>query len=194
MRLIKNVLRFVAWTVDVGLLYPRSVKMKPLSLVAAVDADWGGCKETRKSTSGWIIAINGSPIVWRTRKQSMISLSSAESEYVALCDCAKNVLWMRKFYWEMCNKEPWPVKGVKLGPTTVQIDSTAGKAFAENKQVTARNKHIDLKYRFVNLAITSKHMVLEYVASEMNPSDMLTKILDLPTLEHFSDLIRLIKG
>ena len=101
---------------------------------------------------------------------------------------------MRKFFWEMSTKEPWPVNGLKLCPTTVLIDSSAGKALAENKQVTARNKHIDLKYRFVNAAITSKLIVLEDVASSENPADILTKILDLPTLGHLSQLIRLIRS
>lgn len=160
--------------------------MSSQSLVAAVDPDWGGCRETRKSTCGRLIAVNGTPVVWRTRKQSVISLSSAESEYIALCDCAKNVLWMRSFYWEMYTKEPWPQNGIKLHPA-----NAAGKALAQNKQVSARNKHIDLKYRFVNIAVSSNFIFLEDVASSENPSGMLPKILDLLTLEHLCKIIRL---
>ena len=81
-----------------------------------------------------------------------------------------------------------------MSPTTVSIDSTSGKALAENKQVWARNKHIDLKFRFVNIAISSEFVVLQGVASAKNPPDMLTKIHDLLALEHLCQLIRLIKS
>ena len=138
--LVKRILRYVAGTVDVGLLYPRSVPVKARSFRAYVDADWGGCKETRKSTSGWIIVINDAPIVWRSRKQSVVSTSSGEAEYVALFDCIKHVTWMRKFFWEMSSKKPWPENEINLAPSIVSTDSLAAKALAMNKQVSARGK------------------------------------------------------
>ncbi len=72
--LVKRIMRYVAGTSDFGLLYPRSCPVVPQSLHASADADWGGCKETRKSNSGWVIAIYGTTIVWRTRKQSIIAI------------------------------------------------------------------------------------------------------------------------
>ena len=147
--LVKRIMRYVAGTSDFGLLYPRSCPVVPQSLHASADADWGGCKETRKSNSGWVIAIYGTTIVWRTRKQSIIANSSAESEYMALFDCAKDVCWMRKLFWEMSVKEPWPEKGMYFEPTTVQIDSSSANSLALNKQVSSRNKPINLKYHFV---------------------------------------------
>lgn len=70
MELAKRILRYVAGTVDYSLKYPRSEKLSLESLNVDVDADWGGYRETRKSISGCIIAINGTPIVWTTRKLS----------------------------------------------------------------------------------------------------------------------------
>ncbi len=93
--LFNRIMRYVAGTVGVSLLYPRTCSALPQLLVVSVDADWGECKETRKSTSGFVIAINGTPIVRRTRKQPIITTESAESEYVALFNCAKHVCWMR---------------------------------------------------------------------------------------------------
>ena len=104
------------------------------------------------------------------------------------------MLWMRKFYWEMSTKEAWPANEVKLNPTTVFIDCSAGKALVTNKQVSARNKHTNLKYRFVNLALSSKLLLLNHLAPSENPSDMLTKIFDLPTMTHLSQIIRLTKS
>ncbi len=108
MGLLKRILRYIAGTVHFDFKFLRSDKLSSQSLHAAVDADWGGCRETRKFTSGWVIAINGSPFVWIKRKQSIIANSSAEAEYIALFDCAQHVSWMRKFFWERMNKNPWP--------------------------------------------------------------------------------------
>ena len=191
MALLKRILRFVSGTVSNGLKYPRSVKLLPRSLVAAVDADWGGCKETRKSTSGWIIAVNGALVIWRTRKQTIIATSSAEAEYIALFDYAKHVSWMRKLYWEVMSKRPWPEREVKFEATPIKIDSTAATALAMSKQVSARSKHIDLKYHFVKAALGSGLIVLNDVASKDNPADMLTKILALPVMKHLCDIIHL---
>ena len=44
-----------------------------------VDSDWGGDTESRKSISGWIIMFNGIPIVWGSKQQSIVELSSSEA-------------------------------------------------------------------------------------------------------------------
>lgn len=98
---------------------------------------------------------------------------------------------MRKFYWMMLTKDRWLQNKIQLSSTSVFINSSAGKSLSQNKQVSARNKRIDLKYRFVDLAIGSNFIVLEDVVFVENQSDMLTKILYLPTPEHVSKIIRI---
>ncbi len=115
-----------------GMTYPRLAQVLPTSLRAQADADWGGCRETRKPISGLIIAINGAPIVRSTSIQTLVATSSGESEYIALFDCVKHVRWMRKFYWEMANKATWPTQSIVLEATTVRIDSSAAQALAMN--------------------------------------------------------------
>jgi len=89
--LLKRILRYFAGTTHLGLHYSRQGPLSPSSLGAAVDANWGGDQETRRSTTGYLIAINGSPIYWKSCRQTVLALSSAESEYVALSSCAKDV-------------------------------------------------------------------------------------------------------
>ncbi len=86
----------------------------------------------------------------------------------------------------MSFKEPWPERGMYFEPTTVRIDRSAAKALARNKQVSARNKHIDLKYHFVKAALKSKIITLKDVKSACNTPDIVTKVLDLPTTLHLS--------
>ena len=70
MSLVKRMLRHVAWTVDYGLKYSRSVKQLSQFHIENVNADWNEYKETRKSASGWIVAINGTLFARRTRKKN----------------------------------------------------------------------------------------------------------------------------
>lgn len=128
--LAKLILRFVAGTVGVFHFCPRSKPVTVRSFRALVDADWGGCKETRKSSSVCVISVNDSPVVCRSWKQTVASPSSREAEYVALFDCTKHVSWMQKFYWEMTNKCPWSTTEIKIASSCVFTDSSAAEVLA----------------------------------------------------------------
>ncbi len=64
----------------------------------------------------------------------------------------------------------------------MQIDSIAAKALALSNQVSARMKHIGIKYHFVLAAIASGIIHLVDLKSDNNPAGMLTKIIYLPIL------------
>nr|GEU50228.1 hypothetical protein [Tanacetum cinerariifolium] len=59
------------------------------------DADYGGCKDTFKSTSGGAQFLGKKLVSWSSKKQDCTSLSTAESGYVSLSACCAQVLWMR---------------------------------------------------------------------------------------------------
>ena len=83
----KRILRYLAGTIDKPLTYSRD---HPLGgLLGFCDADWAGCKDSRKSTSGWVLKLAGAAISWYSKRQSVVALSSAESEYIAACSCAR---------------------------------------------------------------------------------------------------------
>ncbi len=85
-------------------LVPLLLSSVTLSLCASVDADWGGFKENRKSPFGWAMDINGKTVFLRTRKQSTIHISSAESEYITLFD-AKNRCAGCAYYFRRCRSK-----------------------------------------------------------------------------------------
>lgn len=60
------------------------------------DANWAEDRQDRKSNSGYVFQINGGTISWTCRKQTCVSLSSTEAEFVALSEACKEVLWIRK--------------------------------------------------------------------------------------------------
>ncbi|MBW0564805.1 hypothetical protein O181_104520 [Austropuccinia psidii MF-1] len=87
-----HVLKYLKGTSEIGLKYQKDVE-KPI--VAYSDADWGNCRITCRSTIGYLIKINDNLIIWKTRKQPTVSLSSAEAEYKSLTDLTSEILWLR---------------------------------------------------------------------------------------------------
>ena len=63
-------------------------------LIGYSDADWGGDKNDCKSTSGFIFQIGGTAITWQSKKQTCVTLSTAEAEYVALAGAAQEAVWL----------------------------------------------------------------------------------------------------
>ena len=79
--LIKRILRYLKGTLDLGLTLHSSSSHQ---LVAYLDADWAGCPDTRRSTSGFCVFLGDNLISWSSRRQPTVSRSSAEAEYRAV--------------------------------------------------------------------------------------------------------------
>ena len=78
---------------DFGLWYP---KRNELLLIAYSNADWEGCVEDRRSTSGITFFLGSCLVSWSNKKQSSVSLSIAEAEYIAATTCCTQILWMKQ--------------------------------------------------------------------------------------------------
>ena len=74
LRIMRYLKRFPSY----GLFFTAS---PGLSLTTYCDADWASCCDSRRSVSGFFISLGRSPISWKSKKQSSVSLSSAEAEY-----------------------------------------------------------------------------------------------------------------
>ena len=90
---VKRIFRYLKGTLDFGLWYPKG---NDLTLIAYSDADWAGCVDDRKSTSGTAFFLGGCLVSWSSKKQSSVSLSTAEAEYIATAACCTHILWMKQ--------------------------------------------------------------------------------------------------
>lgn len=91
------VLRYLYTTKDIKLYY-RPGNNVPLE--AYSDASWAS-EPDRRSTTGYIVRVFGNLIHYKSRKQSIVALSTCESEYVALSECARDVAWVRNLLNDM---------------------------------------------------------------------------------------------
>ncbi|XP_016192568.1 uncharacterized protein LOC107633456 [Arachis ipaensis] len=81
---VKRIIRYVLGTIDYGLWFPKTDSFQ---LVGFCDADFVGDRIDRRSTSGMCCFLGKSLIVWSSKKQATVALSTAEAEYIAASSC-----------------------------------------------------------------------------------------------------------
>ncbi|GKC93438.1 retrovirus-related pol polyprotein from transposon TNT 1-94, partial [Tanacetum coccineum] len=89
---VKRVFRYIQGTINMGLWYPKDTAM---ALTAYADVDHTGCQDTRRSTSGSAQFLGDKLVSWSLKKQTSTSISSTETEYIAMSGCCAQILWMR---------------------------------------------------------------------------------------------------
>ena len=145
-----------------------------------VDADLGGDKETRKSTTGFVMMINSAPTSWYSKLQHCVSVSTAESEYYGIHECARHCLWYRNIFKEL---------GLKQDVITINTDNKAAIYNCENETINPKSKHIDLRYHSIRELIKKGYINLKYIKSENNLSDGFTKYLNSTLMTRFRNNI-----
>ena len=104
---VKRVFRYLQQTKHMGIVFTKR-KSEP-HLVGFSDADWGGCLESRKSTSGYVFQLCGGAVSCSSKKQNVVATSSCVAEYIALCEACKEASWVRSIVAD--------VLGLKKDPT-----------------------------------------------------------------------------
>ena len=169
----KRVLRYLKETAEMGLVYD-SIN----NLVGYTDSDFGGDLYDRKSTSGYIFTLAGAAISWKPKKQSLVTLSSTEAEYVACSEAIREGIWLRRLYHEITSAE------LNLILPSIQLvlsDSQGAIALAKAPKFNSRTKHIDVKYHFVQDAYAQGLIELQYISTTDMPADIMTKPLPRET-------------
>jgi hypothetical protein len=158
-----RVLKYLKGTQDFKLWYVG----EGVVLNAWSDADHAGCVDTRRSHSGYIVKIGSTAVAWQCKRQGCVALSSCESEYVACCMCAKQVVWMRRLLEELGHKQSQP--------TPIYSDNEAARMLSENPIQHDRTKHIDNQYHYIRSVSNSKIVKVIHVPSVEEEADILTK-------------------
>ena len=162
----KNALRYLKGTVDSSLCFAKD--QGKIQLIGYCDSDYAS-SEDRKSISGYCFKMceNGPLISWKTKKQSVVSLSSCESEYTAFTHAVQE----GKFLAQLCSD----LKNDEKQTFPLFVDSQAAMKLATNPEYHQRSKHIDVKYHFVRHEVREKSVQFFYIPSKKNVADIFTK-------------------
>ena len=132
------------------------------------DADWG-MSDDRRSITGYCFQTNceSAFVCWNSRKQPTVALSTCEAEYMALSAAVQEALFLKQLSFDLTGHDLYDI--------IIHVDNQGAIALAKNPVHHQRSKHIDIRYHFVRQFVQDGTISLQYVESEKNLADMLTK-------------------
>jgi hypothetical protein len=136
--LIKRILRNIKGTLQFGLSFSRSQSHE---LVVYSDADWVGCSDTRRSTSGYCVFLGDNLISWSSKCQHTVSRSSDEAEYRGVANAVAEACWIRQLFGEL--RRPLTCA------TLVYCDNISVVHLSTNLVHHQRTKHVEIDIHFV---------------------------------------------
>ncbi|XP_014517174.1 uncharacterized protein LOC106774644 [Vigna radiata var. radiata] len=168
---VQRIIKYLLGTSSRGLFFPGN---SSLQLQAYSDADWAGCPDTRRSTTGWCMFLGNAPISWKCKKQHSVSKSSTEAEYRAMSAACSEITWLRGLLTEL---------GVSQAqPTPLHTDNTSAIQIAANPVYHERTKHIEVNYHSIREAYDRRVITLPHVSTVVQIGDIFTK--SLPRQRH----------
>ncbi|XP_062028543.1 uncharacterized mitochondrial protein AtMg00810-like [Rosa rugosa] len=161
-----RVVRYLKSSPGQGLLLSSNSN---LNLRAFCDLDWAGCPVTRRSTTGYCVFLGDSLISWRTKRQKMVSLSSAEAEYKAMAGTCCELTWLQYLFADL----HMPISR----PAILHCDNQEALHIAANPVFHERTRHIEMDCHFIRDKILNGSVSTRYVGSLQQLADIFTKAL-----------------
>ena len=177
---IKRIFRYLKGTPSLGIKFKGGGE---LNITAYCDADFGGDLADRKSRSGFVVCAGEAPIEWMSKKQSIVALSTAEAEYIAMAKVSQAVSYA-KFLLEFTLNEKID------GPIEIRGDNKAAISIIDKPTtVHDRSRHIQVKYHHVRERVANREIYFRWIASGENIADIFTKALSGVTFAKFARML-----
>ena len=219
----RHVLRYLAGSVSAKLHYrwrpdlhssnaagaaPKSTEAGQLQLTTTVwcDADWAQCEASRRSTTGVLVQLLGCSVLWLSKRQPTVSLSSTEAEYMALGQGVRELQWMHSLLTELQLRSPQVEApsddeavaqlqeahrqqqqvtshtssqvSVTPPPSSLLTDNQSAEALVQQRgAMAARSKHIDVRHHHIREAVLSGAARVQWVPTAEQLADAFTKSL-----------------
>ena len=167
---VKQIMRYLKGTMEIGLTFDFE-SMESLELVGHSDSTYGDDIDTRQSTSGYSFFLNKSLLSWASRKQDTVTLSTTEAEYVAICESAKEAMFLRQIFQEI---------GFSVNTTKIYGDNSASIDIGHGRGSQKKMKHYIIRWHYVRERVANKDIEIIHMPGAENPADALTKCLAAP--------------
>ena len=150
-----------------------------------VNVDYARDLDDKRSTTGYVFTLGEEPICCKSMVQSLVALSTTESEYMAIVEAAKEALWLAGLVKEL---------GIQQGGVQLHCDSQSVIFLEKNQVYHARTKHIDMRFHKIGELVSSSELLLENIHTSKNAAGMLTKPIIIEKSKHYLDLINISRG
>lgn len=161
---VKRILRYMKGD-KMALKYSE---MDNKGLVAYCDSDFAG-DESSKSTTGFVINYGGAPILWKSQKQKLVSLSSTEAELVSIGSTVKELSWLRQLAQEL--------EIIDNKPTVIHCDNQSAIYLALNEKSVQRTRHMGVRAAFTREQVAHGEVEVRHIKTDYQLADFLTKPL-----------------
>jgi hypothetical protein len=172
--MLKRVMRYVKGTLSTGLhIGAGSIT----SLTDYSDADWVGCPNSRRSTSGYCVFLGDNLVSWSSKRQTTISRSSAEAEYRAVAHAVAETCWLRQLLQELHA----PISST----TIIFLDNVSVVYMTANPVHHRHTKHNEIDIHFVREKVALGQVRVLHVPSSHQFADIMTKGLPVQLFTEF---------
>lgn len=160
---VKRIMRYIKQTVNYCILYRYS---DDGDLHGYCDSDFASDVDKRRSCTGFVFKLAEGAVSWGSKRQQTVALSTTEAEYMAMSFATQEAIWLRQFINQF---------GIQIPPIVMLCDNQSAMAVAKEDSFRARTKHIDVKHHHIRDQLTNGVITIEYVSTNENVADVLTK-------------------
>jgi hypothetical protein len=161
---VKRIFGYLVHTPNLGLWYPKG---STFDLLGYSNSDYADCKVDQKSTTGTCQFLNRSLVLWSSKKQNLVALSTVEAEYVAAGACCAHLLWMKQMLSDY---------SCEFSKIPLLCDNESAIKLANNPARHSRTKHIDIRHHFLRDHEAKGDIALRHVSTERQLADIFNKL------------------
>ncbi|GJZ30046.1 ribonuclease H-like domain-containing protein [Tanacetum coccineum] len=177
---VKRIFRYLKGQLKLGIWYPKD---SPFDLEAYTDSDYAGASLDRKSTIGGCQFLGSRLISWQCKKQTIVTNSITEVEYVVVASCCGQVLWIQNQMLDY---------GYNFMNTNIFINNESTICIVKNLVFHSKTKHIEIRHYFIRDSNEKKLIQMIKIHTDHNVADLLTKAFDVGRFQYLIASIRML--
>ena len=158
----RSVLRYLKKTRDLRIVYGSHVDRKEHYLHGHSDAYYAGDRMERKLTSDHVFKYFHAAISWRSKKQTIVTRSSCESEYVSMSFALREAIWLGRLF-----KDDFGIINHDSKESIMLFaDNQGAMKMAPKDSVNERSKHVEVKNNFIRHHVQTGNVKLEFLSTD----------------------------